>query len=410
MDSITQIVLGAAVGEVVMGKKLGNRAMVWGAIAGTIPDLDVLGNLFLDDIGALAFHRAISHSFSFAITAPALLAYFAAKFYQSGAHQNSTFKWLVSSVWVFLLGGIMMAINFLTYESSGSLNPWIFGGMILGIGALIYYLQRNYIEQPLEDIDLSWRDWYWLFFWSIFTHPLLDSCTTYGTQLFQPFSDYRVAFNNVSVADPAYTVPFLICLLVARFLSRGSKLRYWVNWAGIIISSLYLVWTVYNKFKVNSIFEKSMAKQGLVYSRYTTSPTIFNNFLWTCTAEGEEEFYQSFYSILDAQPEVKTFNVIPKNHDLVRDYQALEDFKVLRWFSKDYYAILERSDGLLQYNDLRFGIANIKAKGDKSDYIFGFILKEDENGVLVVEEDTSAREQDMGSRFSDLIERVRGLK
>jgi len=42
MDSITQIVLGAAVGDAVLGKKIGNRAMVWGAIAGTIPDLDVL--------------------------------------------------------------------------------------------------------------------------------------------------------------------------------------------------------------------------------------------------------------------------------------------------------------------------------------------------------------------------------
>ena len=41
MDSLTQIVLGAAVGEAVLGKKVGNRAMLWGAVAGTIPDLDV---------------------------------------------------------------------------------------------------------------------------------------------------------------------------------------------------------------------------------------------------------------------------------------------------------------------------------------------------------------------------------
>ena len=48
MDSITQIVLGAAVGQAVMGKKLGNRAMMWGAIGGTIPDLDVVANFFYD--------------------------------------------------------------------------------------------------------------------------------------------------------------------------------------------------------------------------------------------------------------------------------------------------------------------------------------------------------------------------
>ena len=43
MDSLTQIVLGAAVGEVALGKKVGNKAMLYGAIAGTIPDLDEIG-------------------------------------------------------------------------------------------------------------------------------------------------------------------------------------------------------------------------------------------------------------------------------------------------------------------------------------------------------------------------------
>ncbi|NND88620.1 MAG: metal-dependent hydrolase, partial [Flavobacteriaceae bacterium] len=41
MDSLTQIVLGASVGEAVLGKKIGNKAIWYGAIGGTIPDLDV---------------------------------------------------------------------------------------------------------------------------------------------------------------------------------------------------------------------------------------------------------------------------------------------------------------------------------------------------------------------------------
>jgi len=41
LDLVTQIVLGAAVGEVVLGKKAGNKAIMWGAIGGLIPDLDV---------------------------------------------------------------------------------------------------------------------------------------------------------------------------------------------------------------------------------------------------------------------------------------------------------------------------------------------------------------------------------
>ena len=63
MDSITQIVLGAAVGEILLGRQLGNKALLLGAIGGTIPDLDVVYTFFNDDpIRQLEVHRAYSHS------------------------------------------------------------------------------------------------------------------------------------------------------------------------------------------------------------------------------------------------------------------------------------------------------------------------------------------------------------
>ena len=57
MDSITQIVLGAACGEIALGKKIGNKAILFGAIGGTIPDLDVLiGSLYYsNEIDSLCY-------------------------------------------------------------------------------------------------------------------------------------------------------------------------------------------------------------------------------------------------------------------------------------------------------------------------------------------------------------------
>ena len=81
MDSLTQIVLGAACGEAVAGKKLGNRAMLWGAIGGTIPDLDVFATFFCDEITATSFHRGFMHSFLFAALAPWGLAKLTQWFY-----------------------------------------------------------------------------------------------------------------------------------------------------------------------------------------------------------------------------------------------------------------------------------------------------------------------------------------
>lgn len=67
MDSLTQIVLGAAIGEAVLGKKVGNKAMLYGAIAGTIPDLDVISSFFTDTVTAISIHRGFTHSIVFSL-------------------------------------------------------------------------------------------------------------------------------------------------------------------------------------------------------------------------------------------------------------------------------------------------------------------------------------------------------
>lgn len=54
-------------GEAALGKKIGNKAILYGAIAGTIPDLDVLVSHFTDEVSALAIHRGFTHSLVFSV-------------------------------------------------------------------------------------------------------------------------------------------------------------------------------------------------------------------------------------------------------------------------------------------------------------------------------------------------------
>ncbi|HBD25549.1 metal-dependent hydrolase [Flavobacterium sp.] len=65
MDSLTQIVLGIATAELVAGKKLQNKTFLYGAVLGTIPDLDIVVGKFLSDVGGVAIHRGLSHSLLF---------------------------------------------------------------------------------------------------------------------------------------------------------------------------------------------------------------------------------------------------------------------------------------------------------------------------------------------------------
>lgn len=82
MDSVTHITLGACVGELVLGKKLGKQALLWGAVAQSLPDIDSAAALFVSPDRALLIHRGITHSFFFSIIAGLALAFLARRIHQ----------------------------------------------------------------------------------------------------------------------------------------------------------------------------------------------------------------------------------------------------------------------------------------------------------------------------------------
>ena len=65
MDSLTQIALGIATADLCAGKQLGRKTFVYGAILGTLPDLDVVVGMLLEPVDAVAIHRGFSHSLVF---------------------------------------------------------------------------------------------------------------------------------------------------------------------------------------------------------------------------------------------------------------------------------------------------------------------------------------------------------
>jgi inner membrane protein len=343
MDSLTQIVLGAACGEAVLGKKIGNKALLFGAIGGTIPDLDVfIGSLlYNNEIQAMAFHRGFMHSILFSVI---------------GAFG---FGWLV----------------FKLYDR----------GKRIGSSTL--------------------KDWQYLFFWSLFTHPILDCFTPYGTQLFYPFSNYRVAFNNIAVADPLYTVPFLICLIVLMFFKRQNKTRrLWLNF-GIGVSSAYMLCTIGNKIYIDSVFKNSLIEEDISSKRFRTQPTIFNNILWYGVAETNSEYYLGFYSLLDKSNRINEWQIISKDHTLVS--MDDDDLATLAWFSDDYFKVSKTNViGEYRYNDLRYALLN---PYDAESSLFSFKIYK-KNGRWDMRNSGPEFDENATSEtiFGPMIERLKG--
>lgn len=91
MDSITHIVLGACIGEIVLDKNAGRKAMLWGALAQSVPDIDFIAGMWMPVSTELLAHRGITHSLLFGIAISFFLALIAARWHK--AEPISLRKW-----------------------------------------------------------------------------------------------------------------------------------------------------------------------------------------------------------------------------------------------------------------------------------------------------------------------------
>ncbi len=332
MDSLTQIVLGAAVGEATLGRKVGNKALLYGAIAGTIPDLDIIANFFTDTITAIELHRGFSHSIVFSLLFAPILG------------------WLVNKV-----------------------------------------ERKN---------NLGWRPWAILFFWGLFTHPLLDAFTTWGTQLFWPL-DTRLAFNSIFVIDPFYTIPFLILTLLVLFYKRNSKTRRRLNVAGLAISTTYLLLTLVIKQVVDKKFKQALKEQQIEYSKLSTRPSPLNTILWNANIETPDSYLIADYSFLDTAP--ISFTVYPKNRKEAKDMMEFPNVKRMIAITEGWF-ILEKKKGKWFFYDLRFGL--IPRKDQPSFFAFTYLLEEIDGTISATENDKN--ERDAEYLLQQLWERIKG--
>jgi inner membrane protein len=304
MDTVTQITLGAAVGEALLGKKIGNKAALWGATFGVLPDLDVLASPFVSEVQALAIHRGITHSLFFCIVAAPL------------------FGWLLQRY------------------------------------------QKN---------NVAWKNWSWFVFWVFLTHIFVDVCTSYGTQVFQPFSNYSLSFNSIFIIDPFYTLPLLFGLTAALFLDRQSQNRRWANWMGIGISSLYLLLGFGVKNHINNVYEYNFSRQQISPEQYMTTPSPLNIFLWTGYAASNDTLYAGLYSIFDDDKTIN-FKRVPQNKALLQPYQNQLPVERLIWFSRGYYAAEKKPEGLIVH-DLRFGRSDLWLTDTSASYVWNYKLQ-----------------------------------
>ncbi len=154
MDSLTQILLGATVGKLAGGKKLGNKAALWGAIGGTIPDLDVLLGLIYDPVSYLMIHRGFSHSIFFAPLSAPLLALIPWLLY--GKKESLYKSWFLVFFWALFTHPFL---DLFTGYGTQLLNPFSNYGFEINslfiIDPIYTFLLGYYLVKAVRNTDKS---------------------------------------------------------------------------------------------------------------------------------------------------------------------------------------------------------------------------------------------------------------
>lgn len=166
--------------------------------------------------------------------------------------------------------------------------------------------------------------------------------------------------------------------------------------------------TIFNKSHIAGVLEKTLVEEKIEYKRYTTNPSILNNMLWSATVETDSFYYQGMYSVFDKEEKFK-LTPVPKNLSYISSHENDSTIKILKWFSNNYIAIIERRDGRIQLNDMRYGTFR-ESNNSEDDYIFRFIVEPDENGELQLSESFGGPpDEDRASMMGTLMTRIKGI-
>jgi inner membrane protein len=314
MDSITHIAIGACMGEAFLDRKLGKKAMLWGAMAQSVPDIDFIASFWMNTSSNLLAHRGFTHSFLFVIIIAALFSLLAERWHRP--HNITLRKWFL-----------------------------FFGGVI-------------------------------------FFHVFIDAFNNYGVGWFEPFTHKRISFNAIYVADPFFSIwpGIAVIMLIISKHGHSQRKKWWTM--GLGLSSLYLLYCIFNKTTINSDVKHILKKQNIQYSRYFTTPTALQNWLWYVVAGNDSGYHIGYRSVFDSKKQID-FEYFPRNEFLLDSVEDTEALQKLKRFSQEFYTAEKWNDTLV-FNDLRFGQI-MGWQNPRNNFVFHYFLRDSTDNTLVVQ-------------------------
>lgn len=249
MNWITHAAVGAALAEIMLAKRMGNRALGWGALLGIAPDgLDALTGLFLSTSAKLASADAASHSLLLLLILTLALP-----------------RWLVQ-LW-----------------RHGKVTRRQAGGLVAAVGAA-----RLLIDSlALPGVQLLW--------------PLPAPRVAFGL----------LGAGDACFALPLVVMLLSLVWLRGGKKEQAKRRRRW--WWGVGASGGYLALAVLAKSAASAGFAADLARRGTVFERRMESPTPWNLLLWRGLVDRGDEVWVGYRSVFEWHSTPLRWTVYPRN-------------------------------------------------------------------------------------------------
>ena len=229
----------------------------------------------------------------------------------------------------------------------------------------------------LRNKDITFKQTYIYSTLGYATHGLLDSCTTYGTQLLWPFTDDRIAWNTISIIDPLFTIPLLSLIIIAVIKKKK------------VISYLALSWVIF--YSIFGLIQKERAEaigNGLANTRghdlvnVVAKPSFANLIVWKIIYTTKDSYYIDAVRLGLGEDVIEGVKIDKLNIQksfpwLDLKSQQARDIERFRWFSNGYLALSETHPNRII--DIRYSMLpneghglwgiELKPDADQSDHV-----------------------------------------
>ena len=260
---------------------------------------------------------------------------------QAAVKQGSNKTAIRSATLMGCFGGLAPDMDVLIFSTTDPLlfleyhRQFTHALIFIPIGALIVAAVMHRIVGQ----GLTFKQSYLFCLLGYATHGLLDTCTTYGTQLLWPFTTERFAWNNVSIIDPLFTLPILALIIFGVRLRKPFLGRIALIWG---VS--YLLFGIAQRERAEALGYEMAAARGHDPIRLEAKPGFSSVLLWKIVYETEDRFYidavrAGFDSRNYPGESAEKLDVTQHFPWLDPESQQAIDIERFRWFSNNYLAI-----------------------------------------------------------------------